>query len=86
MAAPRKDGKHSRVMKTVFMCDACQGLLGDWQFCIRLVCRQGAESGVLPPPGKRPHATSHPSHPPGAERVGGHPVPSNTPSLPRRRH
>lgn len=42
MAAPRKDGKHSRVMKTVLMRDACQGLLGDWQFCIRLVCRQGA--------------------------------------------
>lgn len=75
MAAPRKDGKHSRVMKTVLMCDACQGLLGDWQFCIRLVCRQGAESHTLPSPGKRPqeckrdscpHPAIPPLRPPGA--------------------
>ena len=36
-AAPRKEGKHRRVMKTVVMWLACHGFLGTWQFIIKLV-------------------------------------------------
>ena len=75
----------------MLMRDACQGLLGDWQFCIRLVCRQ-AESRMLPSPGKRLQGCERdgcprpatPSLPiPEAGRAWGRPIPSSSPSHPR---
>ena len=35
--APVKDGKKSKKMKRVIICEACQALLRGWKFIIRLI-------------------------------------------------
>lgn len=37
---PEKDGKNSKKMKNVIICEARQALLGGWKFIIRLIWRE----------------------------------------------
>ena len=73
---PVKDGKKSRKMKKVIICEARHALLGGWKFIIRLIWRRDAITSLVRPeeqakgaparhqsPDSLPITTTAPPHP-----------------------